>query len=217
MSDCLSPPVSLKFTSKSQQHKSQDKILAKRIVWIAARIFGLGKKTENTQNEKSTNPLIINPLLHKQTSEIRQAAKTSNSRIKWWRWGWWWWRSGRRGGKRQEKRKKKTTKETEVVHSPSCFQKPTPTNAKQKAKLIELKQTLNNPTLATATTNLRKRIRRRSFWFGFFWVGSKTLTCVVSFESLDTWLYYFQQCWKFQRNIFGDKFSIFCQGKQGIF
>ncbi len=33
---------------------------------IAARIFGLGKKTENTENEKSTNPLIINPLLHKQ-------------------------------------------------------------------------------------------------------------------------------------------------------
>jgi hypothetical protein len=38
----------------------------KGIVRIAATIFGLGKKTENTENEKSTNPLIINPLLHKQ-------------------------------------------------------------------------------------------------------------------------------------------------------
>jgi hypothetical protein len=66
MSHCLSLPVSLKSTSKPPQHKSQDKILAKRIARIAARIFRLGKKTENTENEKSTNPLIISPLLHKQ-------------------------------------------------------------------------------------------------------------------------------------------------------
>jgi hypothetical protein len=144
MSHCLSLPVSLKSTSKPPQHKSQDKILAKRIVRIAARIFRLGKKTENTENEKSTNPLIINPLLHKKI-----------------------------------KKKKKKRQETEVVHSPSCFQKPTPTNAKQKAELIEQKQTLINQRLATATTNLKKRIRRRSFWFGFFLVGSKTLTCGV--------------------------------------
>jgi hypothetical protein len=58
--------VYLKSTSKPPQHKSQDKILAKRIVRIAARIFGLGKKTQYTENEKSTNPLIINPLLHEQ-------------------------------------------------------------------------------------------------------------------------------------------------------
>lgn len=42
---------------------------------IAASIFGLGKKTENTENEKSTNPLIINPLLHKQHPKAARLPK----------------------------------------------------------------------------------------------------------------------------------------------
>jgi hypothetical protein len=67
--------VSLKSTSKPPQHKSQDKILAKRIVRIAARIFRLGKKTENTEHETSTNPLIINPLLQKQNPKAARLPK----------------------------------------------------------------------------------------------------------------------------------------------
>jgi hypothetical protein len=178
-------------------------------VRIAATIFGLGKKTENTENEKSTNPLIINHIRNPPSSQnIQQQKKMMMMMMM-----------------MMKERQNKTTKETEVVHSPSCFPKPTPTNAKQKAKLIEQKQTLNNQTLAKATTQPQEKNKEKKkllllVFLG--WIQNTYLCCLLlsyCLESLATLIVLiFRNVENFKGIFFGNEKKLFlCEGKQGIF
>ncbi len=92
---CLTVSLSLWAWNPPQNHHSTN-LRTKRIVRIAARIFGLGKKIGEHGKWKSNKPFNNKSAVPQTTSEIRQAPKTSNSRRKWW-----WWRSGRT--KRQKK------------------------------------------------------------------------------------------------------------------
>ncbi len=82
-----------------------------------------------------------------------------------------------------KERQNKTTKETEVVHSPSCFQKPTPTNAKQKSKTNRAKANPKQPNTCNSNNQPQEKNKEKKKLLVLVFLGWIQNTLLVLFVS----------------------------------